>query len=104
MTPFSPLDIMRLSINTTVMLAQAQSVIAMRMMGMAGVWTVSPSENNRMVAEKMRAGMQSGLAAQRSALSGGSLTDIAEAALAPVKRATAANARRLTRGGPKTPF
>lgn len=104
MTPFSPFDIMRLSINTTVMLAQAQSVIAMRMMGMAGVWTVSPSENNRMVAEKMRAGMQSGLAAQRSALSGGSLTDIAEAALAPVKRATAANARRLTRGGPKTPF
>jgi hypothetical protein len=104
MPPFSPFDLMRLSMNTVTMLAQAQSVIAMRMMGMAGVWSVSPQENNRMVSEKMRAGMKSGLAAQRTALAGGSATDIAEAALAPVKRATAANARRLSRSGPKNPF
>ena len=104
MSPFSPFDLMRLSMNTAMMLAQAQSVIAMRMMGMAGVWSVSPGENNRMVSEKMRAGMKAGLAAQRSAMSGGSATDIAEAALAPVHRTTAANARRLSRSGPKRPF
>ncbi|MCU0898968.1 MAG: antifreeze protein [Cypionkella sp.] len=104
MPPFSALDLMRLSMNTSLMLMQANSVIAMRMMGMAGAWRVSPQENNRMVSEKMRAGMKSGLAAQAVALSGGSMTEIAEAALAPVKRATAANARRLARSGPKTPF
>lgn len=104
MPPFSPFNLMRLSMNTAVMLTQAQSVIAMRMMGMAGVWSVSPGENARMISEKMRAGMKAGAAAQKSALSGGSATDIAEAALAPVKRATAANARRLTRSGPKNPF
>ncbi|MBN2629706.1 MAG: antifreeze protein [Rhodobacteraceae bacterium] len=104
MPPFSPVDLMRLSMNTATMLMQAQTVIAMRMMGMAGVWKVSPGENSRMVSEKMRAGMKAGAAAQRSALAGGSVTDIAEAALAPVKRATAANARRLTRSGPKTKF
>ncbi len=104
MPPFSPVDLMRLSLNTATMLMQAQSVIAMRMMGMAAVWTVSPSENTRMVSEKMRAGIKAGAAAHRSAMQGGSATDIAEAALAPVKRATAANARRLTRSGPKTPF
>ncbi|MFN4129547.1 MAG: antifreeze protein [Paracoccaceae bacterium] len=104
MPPFSPFDLMRLSMNTTTMMMQAQSVIAMRVMGMAGAWTVSPTENTRMVSEKMRAGMKAGAAAQKSALSGGSVTQIAEAALAPVKRATAANARRLTRSGPKNPF
>ncbi|MFN7223862.1 MAG: antifreeze protein [Paracoccaceae bacterium] len=104
MPPFSPIDLMRLSLNTATMLAQAQSVIAMRMMGMVGAWSVSPGENTRMVSEKLRTGMKSGVAAHRSALSGGSATDIAEAALAPVKRATAANARRLGRSGPKHPF
>jgi methyl coenzyme M reductase subunit C len=104
MPPFSPFDLMRLSVNTSMMLMQANSVIAMRMMGMAGGWTVSPRENTRMVNEKMRAGRKSGLAAQRSAFAGGSMTDIAEAALAPVQRTTAANARRLTRSGPKSPF
>jgi len=81
MPPFSALDLMRLSMNTSLMLMQANSVIAMRMMGMAGAWRVSPQENNRMVSEKMRAGMKSGLAAQAVALSGGSMTEIAEAAL-----------------------
>ncbi|NEX45639.1 antifreeze protein [Pseudotabrizicola algicola] len=104
MTPFTPVDLMRLSINTSIMLVQAQSVIAMRMMGMAGVWTVLPSENSRMVSEKLRAVVMAGAAAQKSALSGGSATQIAEAALAPVHRATAANARRLTRSGPKSLF
>jgi hypothetical protein len=103
MSPFSPLDMMRLSLNTMMMLTQAQSVMAMRMMGMAGMWRVTPQENRRMVSEKMSAGMASGIAAHSAMMSGASATAIAEAALTPVARRTAANAKRLARRGPGRP-
>jgi len=36
-------------------IAEAQAVVAMRMMGMAGVWSVTPAEDARMMSEKVQA-------------------------------------------------
>ncbi len=77
------------------MTAEAQSVIAMRMMGMAGLWPVSPTEGNRMVLEKVEA--------WHDLLRAGAVTafrppfDTVEAAVKPYRRRTRANARRLGR-------
>lgn len=103
MLPINPFDMIRLSVNSAIMLGQAQAVITMRLMGLAGMWSVTPSENGRMVQEKLRAGLQANAAVQKAVLMGKSPIEIAEAALVPISRATAANVRRLTKRGPKVP-
>jgi hypothetical protein len=99
----TPIQMMSLSIRTATMLAEAQMVIGMRMLGMAGMWRVTPSENTRMVNEKLAAAQESAFAATRAALLGKSPATIAEHALKPIRRRTSANAKRLTRRGPGTP-
>ncbi|KAF0137913.1 MAG: hypothetical protein FD152_30 [Xanthobacteraceae bacterium] len=42
----TPMQMMTLSIRYTTMLAEAQMVIGMRMLGMAGMWRVTPSESH----------------------------------------------------------
>ena len=99
----TPIQMMSLSIRTATMLTEAQMVIGMRMLGMAGMWRVSPSENARMVSEKVSAVQDAALAATRAALQGKSPVTIAEHALKPIRRRTSANAKRLTKRGPGTP-
>jgi hypothetical protein len=89
-------DLWRLSMDTTRMMAEAQMVIALRMMGMAGVIPARPDETRRMVTEKAAAAQEAGLAMTRAAMSGGSAPAIAAAGLKPVGRRTRANVRRLT--------
>ncbi len=79
---------------------EAQCVIAMRMMGGAGLWKVPSGENHRMVAEKWKAAFDSGLAAWRAAALGGAPMAVALAFAEPVGRATRANTRRLAPGHP----
>ncbi|SMO99959.1 hypothetical protein SAMN06265221_1534 [Paracoccus laeviglucosivorans] len=102
-TPFFPFQFVRVAVNTTIMLSQAQTVIALRMMGMAGFWSVTPAENTRMVQEKLRAGLQAGMAVQHAMLTGKTPVEVAEAALRPVARVTASNSRRLMKRGPTLP-
>ena len=83
------------------MMIEAQSVIAMRLMGMAGLWSVSPQENHRMVAEKLEAMFRATSDAGMTTLRGGSPDEIAAAAIAPLRRATSANSKRLRKRGPK---
>lgn len=98
----TPAQMMRLSLTTATMLAEAQMVIAMRLWGMAGLWHVHPAENGRMVSEKVAAGMAGANAAGRAMMAGRDAVAIADAAMAPMARKTHANARRLARRGPKT--
>lgn len=100
---FKPNQMMRLGLQTSMMMAEAQMVIAMRLMGMAGGWKVGPEENTRMVAEKSTAMVASSMAAGRAMMSGASPQAVALAALRPIRAKTRANARRLTKGGPKLP-
>jgi hypothetical protein len=97
---FNPAATMRLMIQSSLMMTEAQMVIAMRLMGMAGGWRVSPSENARMVSEKTDAMMASGMAMGRAMAAGASPQGVALAALKPIRAKTRANARRLVRRGP----
>ncbi|WP_259444865.1 antifreeze protein [Neotabrizicola shimadae] len=98
-----PLDVFRLWMQSGLMLAEAQAVIAMRLWGMAGLWNTAPGEMTRMVSEKGEAAVASARAAGRAVAQGKPATDVALAALKPVRARTKSNARRLTRRGPSGP-
>jgi hypothetical protein len=86
-----------LGLRTTWMLAEAQTVMTLRIWGMAGLWPVSPSEQTRMLTEKWPAFVQSAGAAGAAMMKGHGPDRIAEAALRPIGRKTRANSRRLSR-------
>ncbi|HQU69398.1 MAG TPA: antibiotic ABC transporter [Albidovulum sp.] len=94
------LEFVQLSAQMTMMLAEANMVIFMRVCGLAGFWNVSASEKSRMVREKTHAAQASARAAGRAMAAGESPTAIAQAALDPVRRRTKSNVLRLARRGP----
>ena len=79
------------------MIAEAQFVIALRLAGMAGLWTLAPGETARMVTEKQRAFAESALALTAAAAGGRRPEQVLDAAVRPLGRRTRANARRLGR-------
>ena len=97
MFPLNPFDIWRASVEATRIAAESQLVIGLRLAGLAGFWPMGQAETGRMLSEKLAAGLQAGEAALRAGLAGGSLPQIALAAMHPVGRKSRANARRLTR-------
>ena len=99
----TPAQLMQLSIRTSVMLAEAQMVIGMRMMGLMGFWRVLPSETHRMSSEKLAAMGEAAMASTRAAMTGQPPIKVAEAALKPIRRKTASNVKRLARRGPGKP-
>ncbi|OCX60926.1 hypothetical protein BFP70_15745 [Thioclava sp. SK-1] len=101
--PMNPYDGLRLWFDFARMSMEAQSVIAMRVAGMAGFWSVTPSENMRMVTEKQQAAVAAMGAMSQAMLSGKSMDKIASAGLRPVGRKTAANVKRLGKRGPSLP-
>lgn len=99
----NPFDFWRASLEATRIMAESQVVIGLRLAGMAGFWPMGQAETGLMVQEKLRAGLQSGEAAMRAGFAGGSLPEIALAAMKPVGKRTRSNVRRLVRkaNGPK---
>jgi len=83
------------------MMAEANAVITMRTLGMAGLWSVPPSEDHRMISEKVEAVTRSMNEATKSMMNGDSADQITAAALKPLRQKTRANAKRLTKRGPK---
>ena len=99
----TPKQLARLAMQSTLMMAEAQRVIVMRLAGMAGTWNVTQDEDARMIAEKSQAAVASGQAMLRASLAGGSAASVAAAGLKPVRARTRANAGRLAKRGPKLP-
>lgn len=99
----TPARMIALSLKTGMMLMEAQAVIAMRMLGMMGMWRIGPSEVARMSSEKVAAVGQSAVAASQAALAGKPPAVIADLALKPIARRTRSNARRLAARGPGKP-
>ena len=97
----TPFQLWTLGLNTGVMMAEAQTVVVLRLWGMAGLWPVSPSETSRMVAEKWPAFLSAYGAAGAAAMKGHGPHRIAAAALRPIARKTRANSRRLVRARPR---
>lgn len=96
-------ELIRLSMQSGMMLAEANMVIAMRMFGMAGLWNTHPGETDRMVHEKADAAMASGAAMAKAMVAGKSPAAVALAGLRPLRAKTRANAARLSKRGPGTP-
>ena len=101
MKKFNPFAVWENAAQLSFLMAEAQAVIAMRLMGMAGFWSVTKSENNRMVSEKVHAMTKAVTDSQRAAMAGQSPDKIMAAAIRPVRSATRANSRRLAKRGPK---
>ena len=99
----TPSQMINLSMKTGMMLMEAQMVIGMRMMGMAGLWRVHPSETTMMSSEKVSALGQSAIATSQAIMTGKSPAFIAEAALKPISRRTKSNVKRLAARGPGKP-
>jgi hypothetical protein len=80
------------------MMAEAQWVMSIRMMGLAGVLPLTQAERQRMVAEKGPAFARAWSDAAAAAQAGHSAERVLLAAVKPIGRRTRANARRLTKG------
>jgi hypothetical protein len=93
MTP--PLSMLKLGAQWTRIAMESQRIIALRVMGMAGILPAAADEGDRMVREKWQAAFASGLAAGLAMQRGAAPVAIALAATAPVARKTRANLRRL---------
>lgn len=96
---FPLFEMMRASTAAGMMMIEAQSVITMRLWGMAGLWNLGPGESRLMVAEKAMAARQSGEAVARAILKGATPGRVALAAIQPVRRKTRANVKRLAQRG-----
>lgn len=95
----NPLDYLGTAMEIGHVLAEAQMVVAMRTLGMWGIWSVTPSEDARMISEKVHAITKAGTDATRVAMRGGSPDKIAAAAIKPIRQKTRANAKRLGKRG-----
>ena len=82
--------------------AEAQAVVTMRVLGMAGLWPVTPTENRRMFSEKSTALVAAQVGMTKAAMSGHSPSDVVAAGLRPFRQKTRSNARRLTRRATKS--
>jgi len=96
MFPFAFLNNTATMMNMT---AEANAVISMRLAGMIGIWSVTDKENDRMVEEKIEAMGDAQFEMWKSAITGGSADDVIAAGLKPVRNATRANAKRLSKRG-----
>lgn len=90
-------ELMRQQWRTAEMIMDAQTVVGMRLLGMAGFLPAKPDENLRMVTEKQTAFAQSGLAAMGAMMAGKTPQQAYGLALTPIKRTARANSRRLVK-------
>ena len=98
------LDIWRTSMTFWTLAAEAQTVIAMRTLGMAGLWNTGASENKLMVSEKKAAFAKSARASAAAMLRGARPDQVAMAGMKPLQSKTKSNVARLTMAGPKSPI
>jgi len=92
----NPLNIMRSTFAFWTLMAEANTVVALRVLGMAGVLPADGAENERMFAEKGPAFAAAMIAGSRAAMKGQSLDRVALATMRPLGRKTRANVKRLS--------
>ncbi|MGY3438356.1 MULTISPECIES: antifreeze protein [unclassified Marinovum] len=90
---------MKVQTQATLMAMEASAVIWMRVMGWAGVWSVLPSENSRMVTEKQKAFHDAGSKLILGTMRGQDVEKTLSQALKPIRRTTKSNVSRLSKRG-----
>ena len=91
------LELWRLQMRAARMMSEAQTVIGMRMLGMAGLVPSEAGETTRMVREKQTAFARSGVAMANAMMTGRTPAQILARGLTPIGRTTRSNARRLSK-------
>ncbi|TNF62950.1 MAG: antifreeze protein [Rhodobacteraceae bacterium] len=81
----------------------AQSVIAMRMMGMGGAWRLPRGESSQMVSEKLPAFTEALVAGTLQVMAGRRPDQVMSAVLEPLSERARTNRQRLLRQGPRIP-
>lgn len=98
-------DLCRLTFELWCLSTEAQAVVAMRLLGMSGLWRVEADENSRMVMEKPISFAAATSAAVAAASVGKRPDEVMVAAMDPLRDKTSANARRLGKAGMRlSPF
>lgn len=93
--PANPLAIWQTCAGLGMLAFEAQAVVGMRLLGMAGAWPVARNENRKMLAEKPPAFSRAATAAAGKAVSGGWPDEVILAAVRPLTRTARANRKRL---------
>ncbi|PWW01739.1 hypothetical protein DFR52_102403 [Hoeflea marina] len=93
----SPFDLWRSSMELGALAVETQAVVTMRMLGMAGMWPVETSENDRMMSEKHPAFAKAATAATVTAMRGGRMDEIVSAATKSLTTKARANRKRLVK-------
>jgi hypothetical protein len=96
----APSQVWHTGVQVASMVAEAQMVIAYRILGQFGLWAVKPDENQLMISEKQVAFIRSSSAALKAVQAGKRPDQILSAAVTPLRRKTRPNMRRLSRCGP----
>ena len=78
---------------------EAQSVITMRLLGMAGMWNWPRGEALRMVSEKQKALTEASSAVTAAMMRGTAPGPLLQAAITPFERHVRRNRKRLSRHG-----
>lgn len=99
----TPAELIGASTALTMLVWETNAVMSMRVLGMMGLWSVTPSENARMFSEKPPAFAKSAMAGMSAAASGKRPDEVATAMIKPLRKETRSNTRRLAKRGPSLP-
>lgn len=95
----NPFDLWRLNRSLAEMGLEAGAIVAMRTLGMMGLWGVGRTEVFDMIAEKPPAFAEAWMEGLAAAMAGKGPDLVLAATLAPIGRKTRSNHRRLARQG-----
>lgn len=91
----SPLSVLNLQMTYLSLLLEAQTVISLRLLGMAGAIPSKPGEVDRMFSEKPAAFAEAWFRAAEAVVAGKPADAIMDAAAKPLRRKVRSNRRRL---------
>ena len=91
----NPFALMALNMQMASLMVEAQTVVALRVMGMSGAIPASTDENALMINEKSTAIIDAYSAGTKAAMEGKTPDQIMSAAMEPVSRKVTANRKRL---------
>ncbi|MGF1552235.1 MAG: hypothetical protein ACFBWO_07010 [Paracoccaceae bacterium] len=93
----SPVEFWMAGYEAARLTAEANAVVGLRLMGMAGFWKMPNAEDDRMIAEKQAAFPRAAFAAGRAMAAGRDPVAAMRAAMRPLHAKTGANVKRLSR-------
>lgn len=97
---FNPVSSFSIALQAARIGFEAQTVIAMRLAGMVGLWGTPSSEMTRMVVEKAEAAAEAMEASAWAMMSGKTPDKVLTAGMTEIGRYTSRNVKRLSRMGP----